>query len=217
MEVSDIFSSFMFNMQRDYQDEYLRRQVGQLKDELYVANTLIDTLSGELMTTRERGNTRLGYLGLLDERLKKVEERLSELERKMEEKGKEEQREERRDGYLEGDVHFCVPYGNQALFPGDDADSLRGVCDDMYEEEELPDDDPYTNYDDDDDEVEVMVGPKPKAKRVTKAGKKEKDKPKPILRKKKPTTVVTEVPTQTPISEVLKQEPDSQPDTPLNF
>lgn len=208
----------MINMQRDYQDEYLRRQVGQLKDELFVANALIDSLSGELLTSKERGNTRLGYLGLLDERLKKVEEELKEMKKKMEEK-KEERKEERKDGYLEGDVHFCVPYMNQPLFPGDDTNSLSGVCDDMYEEEVLPDDDMYANFDDDDDEVEVMIGPKPRAKRSAKAGKKENEKAtKPILRKKK-TPIVTEMPSQTPLSvaDVLKQEPDSQADSPTNF
>lgn len=208
----------MINMQRDYQDEYLRRQVGQLKDELFVANALIDSLSGELLTSKERGNTRLGYLGVLDERLKKVEEELKEMKKKLEEK-KEERKEERKEGYLEGDVHFCVPYGNQPLFPGEDANSLEGINDDMYEEEVLPDDDMYANFDDDDDEVEVMIGPQPRAKRGAKAGKKEKEKTtKPILRKKK-TPIVTEMPSQTPlsVSEVLKQEPESQSESQINF
>lgn len=210
--------------QRDYTGEYLRRENSKLREQLYVASTLLDELSSEVLTSRQQGDTKMGYLSILEGRLKKVEEEVRVLKEKEQEKQKKEEEKKRnddkKDGYLEGDVHFCVPYGGMeednyynSPFKREDSELayVPGYIDDsMYEVEELPDDE--SDESDDDSEEEKV---KPKPKRVRKAGKTttKKDDKKPILRKKKLI-----LPEQTPVSQegTFKMEPESQ-DSQVSF
>lgn len=220
------FQFFLLKMQRDYSGEYLRRENAKLREQLYVASTLLDELSSEVLTSKQQGDSKMGFLAVLEGRLKKVEDELRELKEKEQEKQKKEEEkkrnEDRKDGYLEGDVHFCVPYGGMeddnyynSPFKREDSELayVPGYIDDsMYEVEELPDDEDEES-DDDDESEEEKVKPKPKrAKRAGKAGVK-KDAKKPILRKKKLI-----LPEQTPVSQegTFKMEPASQ-DSQVSF
>lgn len=203
----------MFNMNRDFRDEYLVRENKKLREQLQVASALVDRLSSELMTMQHRGDARFGYMSVLEERVRKLEESLE----KAKKEGEEGERKNVNAGYLEGDVHFCVPYeGNREYGGGDDVFEVGRedfpVEDDMYEYGELPDDEEEEDDDDDEDDVKVVQkrgGKKQmiiKPKNVPKAGKKEKKEKKPILKKKKAVVEVLDV---TPASQAETQEVDN--------
>lgn len=202
----------MFNMNRDFRDEYLVRENKKLREQLQVASALVDRLSSELMTMQHRGDARFGYMSMLEDRVRKLEEGL-EKAKKEEEEG---ERKNVNAGYLEGDVHFCVPYeGKREYGGGDDVFEVGRedfpVEDDMYEFGEIPDDDEEDDDDDDEDDVKIVQkrgGGKQmiiKPKNVPKAGKKEKKEKKPILKKKK----VVEVLDVTPASQAETQQVDN--------
>lgn len=186
--VSKKVFSYFFNlsfimMQRDYGNEYLRRQNDKLREQLAVASTLIDELSSEIMTVRERGDSKMGYYGLLEERIKKLEEEVKELKEKKNEK----KAENKEGGYLEGDVHFCVPYNGEPDCGINQNDYMEPLIDDdMYEFEQIPDDEQEEEDESEDDCIMV------KPKRTKRAGKKEQKKP--ILRKKKVVVAPKEEP-----------------------
>lgn len=171
-------------MQRDYGNEYLRRQNDKLREQLTVASTLIDELSSEIMTVRERGDSKMGYYGLLEERIKKLEEEVKELKEKKNEK----KAENKEGGYLEGDVHFCVPYNGEPDCGINQNDYMEPLIDDddMYEFEQIPDDEQEEEDESEDDCIMV------KPKRTKRAGKKEQKKP--VLRKKKVVVAPKEEP-----------------------
>lgn len=159
-------------MNRNYSEEYVRRENARLREQLQVAHCLIDEMSAELLYMRDEVNKKPDICGVPLNTISVLFQRVKRLETLVDEMKKKSETETVVDpitasgsntlvpGYMRGDVSFCVPYDPPLLedhggftYPEEDdafPDFMKDDPDVEYEYEVLPDD--IDEKDDDDDE-----------------------------------------------------------------
>lgn len=161
-------------MNRNYSEEYVRRENARLREQLQVAHCLIDEMSAELLYMRDEVNNKpdicgvpLNTISVLFQRVKRLENLVDEMKKKSESETVVEPittcgSNSLAPGYMRGDVSFCVPYEPPLLddhgslnYPEEDNDFPDFMKDDPdvdYEIDVLPDDEDDKEDDDDDED-----------------------------------------------------------------